>query len=305
MAGPHLGVGDAHAAEVGGHHQLVVLVRPVLEEHLAAEFQRLLAVGAAELVEVGAVQALDVMDVAVHAGVEPLVFGHADEQFRVEQDLVEQGVVGVDAELLLRPGEHGGTRDLRAGAGQGGHGRVVYGRVLDQVPALVVGGRPGVGEQERNGLGDVHGAAAAQADDAVRQDRTLRADAGDQLVDVAGLGLVDEADRQQQVALFQRQPAFQLPAEVDVVEHEDHGRPGRDPPGFEDVAELVEGAAAEDDVGHYFEISVHRRVSLTWMLLRASGGVLRAVAGETALRPQARQGMLPGLREGGEMIQFR
>jgi hypothetical protein len=41
------------------------------------------------------------------------------------------------------------------------------------------------------------------------------------------------------------------------------------------------------------------------MLLRASEAVLCAAAGETALRPQARQGMLPGLREGGEMIQFR
>jgi hypothetical protein len=40
-------------------------------------------------------------------------------------------------------------------------------------------------------------------------------------------------------------------------------------------------------------------------LLRASEAVLCAAAGETALRPQARQGVPAGVRESGEMVQFQ
>ena len=39
MASPDLGIGNTHAAEVGGHHQFVVFVRMLFQKNLTAEFK--------------------------------------------------------------------------------------------------------------------------------------------------------------------------------------------------------------------------------------------------------------------------
>jgi len=77
------------------------------------------------------------MDIAVHAGVKMLVFRNIFDKFRIQDDLVKDGVVGIEAQFFLRTCEYGGSGNFGAGAGQGGHGRMKNSRILDQIPALV------------------------------------------------------------------------------------------------------------------------------------------------------------------------
>ena len=78
------------------------------------------------------------MDVTIHAGVKTLIGGHACQQLGIEHDLVENRVVRVYAEFLFRSGQDCGAGDFGAGTGQSRDRQVIYGRILDKVPALIV-----------------------------------------------------------------------------------------------------------------------------------------------------------------------
>ena len=134
----HLRVGDTHASAIGGHHELVFAFRAALEENLPAKVQGFFTVGFTEGIQISPGQGFDAMNVAVHPGVEPLVHRGAVDDFGIENDLVENGVVGVQPQLFLRPCQDRGSRGFCTGSGKRRDAHVVNRGVLDQVPALVV-----------------------------------------------------------------------------------------------------------------------------------------------------------------------
>ena len=82
MADTHLGIGDAHSAEVGGHHQLVGTVRTFFKEDLPAEIHGLFAIGLAEGIQIGTRKRFNAMDIAIHSRIKPLVHRHSRQSVR-------------------------------------------------------------------------------------------------------------------------------------------------------------------------------------------------------------------------------
>ena len=140
---------------------------------------------------------------------------------------------------------------------------MVYRRMLDQVPSLVVGGASRIGQHQGDRLGQIHGAAAPDADDTGRQAVPgLLADLFHELVHVGGLGLVVHIDQDHQILGFQRQAALEIMIGKNVVEQKDHDAFVRSSSVGKDIAELVEAAPSEDELGHGFKISEHSGFSL-------------------------------------------
>ena len=243
--------------EIRGHHQFVGAVRGFSQKNLPAKIQGLFAVRLAEGVEVGTPQRFHAVNVAVHARVEPLFARDAGRQRRVEDNLIEHGMIGVDSEFFLRAGEHRGTGNLRPGARKRGNADVVYGRVLDQVPALIIGRGSRIGKHQGHGFGEIQSASAADADDPPRRMPGNLLDLRGQVVDIAGLGFVIDVDPDDQVPGLHRHPFPQGPAGENVVDQKDHEGSAFLPLGGQDVCQLIKAAAAEDDLGNDFEITKH------------------------------------------------
>ena len=137
-------------------------------------------------------------------------------------------MIGIDAQLFLGAGEHRGAGYFGAGSGKGRHGGVVNGRLFNQVPSLVVGGRPGVGEHEGDGFGQIHGAAAADADHP-RRVVVLFADhvffdLRGELVHIAGFGFIVHIDPNHQIVGVDGQTILYRAGFKDVVHQKDHHR---------------------------------------------------------------------------------
>ena len=267
VAHAHFAVGEAETAHVAGHHQQLValgIAAFAAQEHLPAHLQALLAVSLGEGVLLGAGDGLHAVDVGVHARVEPLVGGHGGDQVGVQHDLVEDGPVALQAELLHGAREHGGHAHLRTGAADGGHPAVVDAGPLDQVQPLVLHAAALVGEHQGTGLGHVHGAAAADAHDAGGQPAPLQ-DVVPQAVDQLGGGFIPAVDEDQLIVRTRRDAPDELGLVLEVVvHHEDQegaplhvgrGSLVRHPVRLQDLAQLGEGAAAVTGAGDGLEVA--------------------------------------------------
>ena len=122
-----------------------------------------------------------------HHGVEAVKSGRVGRELRIHDGHRGLHVVVVDAQLLFGAAQHGDGRDLRAGAVEGGDGPDVGSLFHVHAVALIVLGAQGVGNADARGLGEVHGRAAADADQEVSV-CMAGADLFDEGVHVAGTG---------------------------------------------------------------------------------------------------------------------
>ena len=137
-------------------------------------------------------------------------FGVHQRDGRQEMMAAEGGL-----EAMLRRGNDGVARGLRAGPGRRGDGDP-RGRGTGDLPPRphhlqVIQHRPAVGEQPGDGLGGVNGAAAAQADDHVasRVPRPRQRGLDVRHLRLAALGHIDHADPagREPLGEFIRRPA--------------------------------------------------------------------------------------------------
>ena len=115
--------------------------------------------------------ALDGVGQGVHAGGGSQALGHGGHHVRID-DSYHGDVVGVHADelaVLLHVGDDVVNGDLGGGASGGGHGDDGQAGVLGGGHALQGAhvGELRVGDDDADGLGGVHGGAAANGDDAV------------------------------------------------------------------------------------------------------------------------------------------
>ena len=108
--------------------------------------------------------------------------------------------------------------------------------IFDQIPALIIGGCSGIVEHQRDRLGDIHGGAAADADDAVGCAQVVGSELGGQVIDVVGFRLIIDIDMEHPVAFLQRQSTFEFTSLEDIVEDKNHVGLRGDPFGLEDIA---------------------------------------------------------------------
>src|SRR5688500_17493830 len=103
MTYAHFAIGEAQSSHQGSHHELVVifgrLAGFVAKKDLPAEMKRLVAVREAEGVIAYAVVRFDAVDVSVHACIEPPVPGHRGDELRIEDHLVKNRPVALEAQL--------------------------------------------------------------------------------------------------------------------------------------------------------------------------------------------------------------
>ncbi len=165
---------NSATAEIGGHHEPLardIVHHVVGEKHLPAQVHRFARVRIAHCISIRAGECLHAVDVGVHTGVEVLVARHGGCEVGVEHHLVEHREVAVHAEFEPRLGvrHHARARGLGTRARNRGHRDLVHAGHLDQVPSLVLGGIPAIGEQVGDCLGGIHRRAAAEAHDGRRQ----------------------------------------------------------------------------------------------------------------------------------------
>ena len=148
MTDPHLGIGDAHAAQVRGHHQFIVAVRTAGQEHLLTEFNGFFPMGLAETVEISAGKGFHTVDITVHPRIEILVLRHAGCQFRIHHDLIKHRVIGIQPQFFFGTRQYGGSGHFGSGARKGRNPHMINGRIFDEVPPLVIHRRTGIGQHQ-------------------------------------------------------------------------------------------------------------------------------------------------------------
>ncbi len=139
---------------------------------------------------------------------------------------------------------------------------MVYGWMLDQVPALIIRRRSGIREHQGHGLRKVHDAAASDPHHRIG----LTAGGGShplrQFIHILGFGFHIGAHKEEKVLFLPRKLGHERLPFMNVVDHENHRRAHAS--GLQHITELGIAAAAKHEIGHDSKISVHR-TSLTIM----------------------------------------
>ena len=255
-----------HAAHEGGdHEQLAVVVahHVIAKEHALADVDGLFRDRVHNGVAVGAVQTLEAMHEGVDAGIEILVARHGGCQARVEQHLIEHGVVAVHAqfEIFRLVADDARARRLGAGAGKRGHGHLVRGRMLHQLPALIVRRHARIGEQVAHAFAGVQRGTAAEGQQGAGRAAVEKGlHVGRIAVHAVGGGLLGGVHGDHHVP-FQDGQLFAQVAVLEVmIEEVDrrgirHGLAARG----ENVLKLGQGAVADHIIAHILGIAVHGR----------------------------------------------
>ena len=137
---------------------------------------------------------------------------------------------------------------------------MIYRRIFDQIPALVIGGRARVGQHDRNGFSQIHRAPAADSYDRVRLAVRKRFHAFREFVDVLGLGLCANIHEDDQIVRAERQFMDEGAFFVDCIDEKHDGRSCVRPLLGQDVAKLVDAASPENQLGDQTQVSIHRHV---------------------------------------------
>ena len=197
----------------------------------------------------------------IDAGVEILVAGNGGEQVGIEQELIIDRVVAVHAqfEIFGDIGKDTGAGTLGTRAGKGRDADLVDGGILDELPALIVFGLAGVGEEVGDGLGGVEGVAPADAHDTAGDAAVGGGYGFLEGVDAGDFRLGTGVDEMELVALFHRQTADQLMIAEEVVDEIDDRAVHGFAAGFQQVAELGQGAPPKHIVRNIFCIAIHRK----------------------------------------------
>ncbi len=93
-----------------------------------------------------------------------MVAGDCFCKARVKHNLVEERKIAVHAQFehFFMVGHYARARGFRTRAGKGGHGNLVGRGIFDQIPALVIRGLAGIGQQISHALAGIHCGAAAK-----------------------------------------------------------------------------------------------------------------------------------------------
>ena len=219
--------------------------------------QGFFAIALAEFIEVSAFQTFNTVDITIHPGIETLVGGGIFGKFRIEYDLIEWREVGVHAEFFCRTGQYGCSGHFRTGTTKCGDAGFVNTGLFHQVPALVVGRGAWIIHHQGNGFGQVHGGATADADHAGNGAELLFEVVG-QFIYVSRLGFVSHIGEDHFIIATEGDTVHEGFAFEEMVDEEDH-RFAVLTVGGQDFIELVERAAAVDDVADHFEIAESHR----------------------------------------------
>ncbi len=208
MAGRDAGVGKSDASVEGGQHHLAPgLEIPAVERRHAKPGtdppQRLFGEEIAEGGGLAARVGLQGMAEGVHSRRSRHLGRHGEGQLGVEEAVVGEELVVVDAALdtVAATDENGREGDFRPRPGRRGNHDFGDAGVFDESQSLIVGGGTFVGDEDADGLGHVHAASSAEADDELavllagqlgdgvgRLHRGLGFDAGEKTGLDAGLG---------------------------------------------------------------------------------------------------------------------
>ena len=204
-------------------------------------------------------QALEAVHIRVDAGVEELVARNRHGEIRVKNQLVEHGEVAVHTELevLGLVAEHAGARGFGTRAGNGGAADLVGSRVLHELPALIVLGAAGVGQEVAHAFAGIHGGTAAEGEHGTGEFSSkpglhvLRI-----CVHAVGGGLICRVHVNDDVAGLDRQASGQIVMFKEVIKEPDSGGAFLSA-GGENIPELIDGTTANHHITNVFGIAIH------------------------------------------------